>query len=117
MRAFRSLGRFDAGGPARLSTWLLTIAARRAIDFLRRARLQPEPAVRLDPGSVELRSALAQAVWALPPGFRATFLLREAHGFSTAEVAVALGIEEGTVKSRLSRAREVLRDALGDFHE
>ena len=117
LRAFRSLDRFDLQGPARLSTWLLTIAARQAIDFLRKARPLEVSALRIAPGSAELRSALAQAISALPPDFRATFLLREAHGFSTAEVAEALGVEEGTVKSRLSRAREALRNALGDFHD
>ena len=116
LKAFRSLDRFDAAGPARLSTWLLTIAARNAIDFLRRARPQPEQRASIAPGSAELRSAVARAVGELPPDLRATFLMREAHGFSTAVVALALGVEEGTVKSRLSRAREALREALGDYH-
>ena len=117
LKAFKALTRFDPGGAARLSTWILTIAARLAIDFSRRAR--PAEVARIEPSgqSPELRSALAQAISALPPDFRAAFLLREAHGFSTAEVAEALGVEEGTVKSRLSRAREALRASLGEFHE
>jgi RNA polymerase sigma-70 factor (ECF subfamily) len=116
LKAFRALGRFDPAGPARLSSWLLTIAARLAIDHARRREPAPMP-LHARTGSAELRSALEKAVESLPADFRAAFLLREAHGFSTAEVAQALGIEEGTVKSRLSRAREALREILGDFHD
>ncbi|MCA1825313.1 MAG: RNA polymerase sigma factor [Myxococcales bacterium] len=116
LKAFRALARFDPAGRARFSTWLLTIAARLAIDHARRREPAPDRP-RLAAGSAELRTALAAAVESLPPDFRAAFLLREAHGFSTAEVAEALGVEEGTVKSRLSRAREALRQILGDFHD
>jgi RNA polymerase sigma-70 factor (ECF subfamily) len=124
LRAFGALPGFDPSGPARLSTWLLTIAARLALDALRRSGARTEPielhaATLLAPqpiGSAELRSALSRAVLALPPDYRAAFLLREAHGLSTAEVARALDVEEGTVKSRLSRARAALREALEDHH-
>jgi RNA polymerase sigma-70 factor (ECF subfamily) len=124
LRAFRALAGFDRAGPARLSTWLLTIATRLALDAQRKSGSRTEPiedhAEALQaphqPGSAELRSALARAILALPPDHRAAFLLREAHGLSTAEVARALEVEEGTVKSRLSRARAALREALEEHH-
>src|SRR2546423_1000368 len=57
LKAFRALGRFDPAGAARLSTWLLTIAARLAVDHARRR--EPAPMLmRAAPASAELRSAL-----------------------------------------------------------
>ena len=127
---FRSLSGFAPLGPARLSTWILTIATRRAIDELRRVEATGgEPVVLADdvvasPGSADdgaRRSALgkrvAAAIGALPPDFRAAFVLREMHGLEYGEIARALEIDLGTVKSRLARARAALREALADLEE
>jgi RNA polymerase sigma-70 factor (ECF subfamily) len=126
LHVFRSLAGFAPLGPARLSTWILTIASRRAVDELRRsgragqteeldAAALVSPA-RADEGA--RRSALAgqvaAAVAALPPEYRAAFLLRAYHGFDYGEIARALDCEIGTVKSRLNRARAELRRALRD---
>ena len=115
LRAFRALPTFERNGPAKLSTWLLTIGTRLALDELRKKPLLPPPLPesRDRADASVLRAALAKAIDELPAEYRAAFLLREAHGFSTAEVARALRIEEGTVKSRLSRAKEALRKSLG----
>ena len=51
----------------------------------------------------------------LPRDQRAALLLREVEGLSYAEIAVALGVREGTVKSRIARAREYLRGTLADL--
>ena len=56
--------------------------------------------------------ALERAVEELAPPFRAVFLLREVHELDYDEIARALEIDVGTVKSRLSRARSALREAL-----
>ncbi|GAA0952348.1 hypothetical protein GCM10009560_73990 [Nonomuraea longicatena] len=56
---------------------------------------------------------LAQALANLSPGERDAVLLVAYGGLSYPEVAAALGVAEGTVASRLSRARTKLRDALG----
>ncbi|HUS68356.1 MAG TPA: sigma-70 family RNA polymerase sigma factor [Kofleriaceae bacterium] len=127
---FRSLSGFAPLGPARLSTWILTIATRRAIDELRRAEAAGgEPAVLRDEDAVgtsradegarraALGARVAAAVGALPADFRAAFLLREVHGLEYAEIARALEVDLGTVKSRLSRARAALREALADLEE
>lgn len=60
----------------------------------------------------ERRRQLWQAIDALPEVHRTPFLLREMEGYSYREIAKALGLEEGTVKSRLARARVLLRNEL-----
>lgn len=114
---FRQLPSYRPVGPARLSTWILTIAARRAIDELRRRRrpapIEAEPAGGDDPARRrELQRAIEGALEELSPEHRAAFLLREYHGLEYAEIASALEIDLGTVKSRLSRARAALRERL-----
>lgn len=126
---FRSLAGFAPLGPARLSTWILTIASRRAVDELRRAQRAGQPRAlgedaaaapeRTDDRArtAQLRRAVTGAVADLSPPLRAAFLLREYHGFEYAEIARALDIDMGTVKSRLSRARAALRQALAELGE
>ncbi|MEJ7603921.1 MAG: sigma-70 family RNA polymerase sigma factor [Kofleriaceae bacterium] len=119
---FRMLARFEPGGRAKLSTWILTFAARRSIDELRRRRptLVAEPdrpgEERADDRAVqrELAAAIDAAVRDLSPELRVAFLLREYHELEYAEIAAALTIDLGTVKSRLSRARAVLRERLAE---
>jgi len=123
LHVFRKLAGFAAAGPAKLSTWILTIAARRAIDELRRARptlvadIDPEdPGRAADERSTrrELVAAIERALATLSPPLRAAFLLREYHGLDYADIARALDIDLGTVKSRLARARAELRVQLAE---
>jgi RNA polymerase sigma-70 factor (ECF subfamily) len=119
LRVFRSLPGFVVSGRARLSTWILTIAARLAIDELRRTRHRPVPLAADLPGSANTESgaigrAIEVAIRSLSPDHRAVFLLREYHGLEYDEIARALDVDVGTVRSRLSRARDALRTALGD---
>jgi RNA polymerase sigma-70 factor (ECF subfamily) len=126
LRAFRALGAFDRSGPAKLSTWILTIATRLALDELRRrgadaAAVVPEvaSAARTDAEADRraVGAAIARAVDALPPEYRAAFVLRELHELTYDEIARALSIDVGTVKSRLSRARAALREALAEVRD
>ena len=123
LRVFRALPDWDPRGSARLSTWILTVATRAAIDELRR---RPSITAPIDADSsapappVELRSlarAIERALGELVPEFRAVFVLREFHELSYEEIAAALDIDIGTVKSRLSRARAGLRVALAEVHD
>lgn len=125
---FRSLTRFSPLGPARLSTWILTIAARRAVDSLRKRSVLTEPlesadhvrsAERADAATVRrsIGDIIAREVGALSPEHRAAFLLREYHDMSYADIARALDIDIGTVKSRLARARAALRSALSEVRD
>ena len=128
LRALRALPRFSARGPARLSTWIVTIATRLALDHLRRKTPRLEdaevgggmPAAFPWPDQDVQRRAMAvaltEAVEALGAPFRAAFLLREVHGLSYEEIARVLEIDPGTVKSRLARARAALQEALAEMH-
>jgi RNA polymerase sigma-70 factor (ECF subfamily) len=125
LRVFTHLDRFEIDGPARLSTWMLTIAARLALNQLRRRELTSLDAAailehRAEGESSEVllaRSELARlvgrALASLPPEHRAAIVLREYHELGYAEIAAALAIDIGTVKSRLSRARRRIREIVG----
>ena len=113
----------DPRGGAKLSTWILTIATRVALNELRKKAPVPADVVELAPATqppaVELRSlgrAIERAVGKLAPEYRAAFVLREFHELSYDEIARALDVDIGTVKSRLSRARATLQAALAEVH-
>lgn len=116
-RAFRALPRFRGG--AALGTWLYRIVYNACLDDLRRSGARKE--VSLDEWregraarseQVEERLDLESALAALPVDLRAVVLLVDAEELSYDEAAEVLGIPPGTVASRLSRARAVLRSAL-----
>jgi RNA polymerase sigma-70 factor, ECF subfamily len=124
VRGYQALARFDPGGKAKLSTWLLTIAHRVGVDARRRRRpaaeeLEPERCMSPQPtpeqllGQEELRLALARAIALLPPDQRDVLVLAEFHDLSMAEIAKVAGSLESTVKTRLFRAKVRLRLALG----
>jgi RNA polymerase sigma-70 factor (ECF subfamily) len=122
LAVFRQLPAFQSAGPARLSTWILTIASRRAIDELRKRPASPvavdDIAVRDDSfDRKRIAIAIDRALADLSPDYRAAFVLRELHGLEYADIARALEIDLGTVKSRLARARDALRRALAEVHE
>jgi len=75
----------------------------------------PGPTQQLE--ADERRAAFEKALAALDPQDRAILALREFDGRSYSEIAAALSIPEGTVRSRLSRAREKLGGLLGGFLE
>ncbi len=120
LRVFTHLGRFRPDGRARLSTWILTIATRLCIDRLRKRRPQTSldalPASALAGGPradrAPIGAGLERAIASLPPDWQAVFVLRVGHELDYAEIADALEIPVGTVRSRLSRARARLRTAL-----
>jgi RNA polymerase sigma-70 factor (ECF subfamily) len=127
VRVLRALPGFDLDGPATLSTWMLTIATRLALNELRRdepVALEIEP---VSPGRTDaeldrrrLGAAISAGVASLAEGQRAVFVLREYHDLDYQEIAEILEVDLGTVKSRLARARAALRDhldvALGGRH-
>jgi RNA polymerase sigma-70 factor (ECF subfamily) len=125
LRAIRVLPAFRTDGPARPSTWLLTIATRIALDARKKKRLPlapPEAALAVPDTSTpetararrELGQRLAAAAESLSDDQRAVLLLVEVHGFTLGEAAEAVGAPEATVKTRLFRAREQMRRALRD---
>jgi RNA polymerase sigma-70 factor (ECF subfamily) len=123
VRACRALAQFDARGPARASTWLLTIASRLVIDERRRRRVHVLPlegavdaAASATPETerrrMEIGRAVARAAQELTDEQRDVFVLAEFHGLDMKEIGAVLSIPEATVKTRLHRARERLRALL-----
>jgi RNA polymerase sigma-70 factor (ECF subfamily) len=125
VKAFRSLPRFR--GDARLGTWLYRIVYNTCLDELERGRrvvqlpLEEETAragAWAEPAEVvPRRRDLVDALAELPPEDRAAVLLVDAQGFDYREAGRVLGVPEGTVASRLNRARATLRRALGGSRE
>jgi RNA polymerase sigma-70 factor (ECF subfamily) len=122
MRVLRGLRSFDPAGPARLTTWVLTIARRVALSRAlaeARARRRDDVAreaqprvLAFDEEAAELRRALGEAVASLPIAQRSVFVLRESHALSYEEIAAIEETDVGTVKSRLHRARVALQEQL-----
>ena len=119
MKAWQALPRWQP--QAQFATWLFQIARNGALDVLRRrgvvefVPIDEDPAVAAHGAApdeqldVRQRYGLLDATLRrLPVEHREVLLLREVEGLSYAEIAVALGINEGTVKSRIARARAAL---------
>jgi RNA polymerase sigma-70 factor (ECF subfamily) len=124
--AFAGIGTF--GGRAAVSTWLYRIAYNACLDELRRLARMPELVPLAEQSAaastdgdgdpdLPVRLDLAAALRTLPVELRAPVLLVDGHGFSYPEAADVLGVPEGTVASRLNRARAALRAALADERE
>jgi RNA polymerase sigma-70 factor (ECF subfamily) len=116
--AFRSADRFR--GDSAVTTWLHRIVVNACLDRVRRRQARPTvPLPDSDPGNAEapfdsdtvlvVHAALAQ----LPADQRAALVLLDMQGYSVAEIAVMLGVAEGTVKSRCARGRARLAVLLG----
>jgi RNA polymerase sigma-70 factor (ECF subfamily) len=112
LRAARGLPGFRWEGALR--TWLTGIALNCARELRRaqnpRSPIVPESAPR--PTSIGQRIDLERAVQGIAEGYRAVLLLHDAQGYTHAEIAALLGVEEGTSKSQLSRARRAVRELL-----
>jgi len=120
VRAFEHLDQF--AGRARFATWLTRIAVHEASARLRRRGRYMDiedsmPTLASGTAGPEQRTAdrelghaIEAAVDALPEVFGAVFMLRDVEGLSTAETAACLGINAETVKTRLHRARTLLRN-------
>lgn len=127
-------------GDAKFSTWIHPIAVRRAIDQLRsRKRWRdrflpfavagdsddespgaPEPASPTETPREELErrestARFERAIESLPPKHRAVLALREIQGLSYDKIATAVGINRGTVMSRLFNARRMLAQKLKEM--
>jgi RNA polymerase sigma-70 factor (ECF subfamily) len=63
----------------------------------------------------DLKVRLHQAIHGLPEGYRTVFLMHDVEGFTHEQIGSALGIQEGTSKAQLSRARAKLRQQLSAF--
>jgi RNA polymerase sigma-70 factor, ECF subfamily len=128
VNAYVHLAQFE--GRAQFSTWLTRIAVYEALARRRRRERLPEidamsdhdegrnalrssvPSPEQQAITGELRSALEASLDALPEMYRTAFVLREVEGLSTAEAAECLESSEDVVKTRLHRAKVLLRREL-----
>lgn len=124
LKAYQQLHRFDARR-ASFKTWLYTIARNLCIDYLRKQKARyvdmDEAGPLPDESGVnpfermseeDAAAQIARAIHSLEPIYREVFILKEFEACSVDEIAEIAGIESGTVKSRLYRARAQLQIAL-----
>ncbi|HVG30505.1 MAG TPA: sigma-70 family RNA polymerase sigma factor [Pyrinomonadaceae bacterium] len=135
LRVFRAADRYQANYA--FSTYIYRIATNLAISELRKRKRHRlvsmtgffrsgdgfDDAMELDPADAtplpdvtmvddERRAAVARAIATLPEKYRVPLVLRDVEERSYEDIARILGMSEGTVKSRISRARAFLRDKL-----
>lgn len=123
IRTFERLATFR--GESALSTWITAIAisvvynGQRKVKRIRAREVDLEyadpvatPSREADP---DLKVKLAAAIEELPMGYRTVFLMHDVEGYTHLEIGSALGIQEGTSKAQLSRARAKLRHHLAEY--
>jgi RNA polymerase sigma-70 factor, ECF subfamily len=123
IRAFERLHTFR--GDSSLSTWLHAIAVSVTLNALRKVKrfrlreteLTAASQVGGAVGSAEpdIKTRLAQAIDSLPEGYRTVFVMHDVEGYTHEEIGAALGVQVGTSKAQLFRARAKLREMLADF--
>lgn len=137
IKIWRSIGRYR--GDCRFSTWVYKICINASLDFLRHAKVTAtesmpthidsegdeieiefadETAAASPERTLEKREtarAVRDAIARLSPEAREVVELRDIEGYTYEEIAEMTGLEIGTVKSRLNRARNQLRELLGAF--
>ena len=139
LRAMRDVATGTFRGDSKFSTYLHTAVVREAIDSLRRAEVRPET-VSLTEDPATGRSGLAEtlghqetpekaalnnalggklnaALERIDPRFKEAFLAIEAEGMSYEEAAAHFGVPEGTIKSRVGRAKEALQGYLREYRD
>ncbi|HWW62730.1 MAG TPA: RNA polymerase sigma factor [Thermoanaerobaculia bacterium] len=123
VNAYEHLRQF--AGDAKFSTWLTRIAINEALARVRKRGLRvvddeseimeiesSDPDPEQLAAASELRAAVESEIASLPDSYRTVLMLREIEGLSTAETAQCLDVNEDVVKTRLHRARTILRDNL-----
>jgi RNA polymerase sigma-70 factor (ECF subfamily) len=123
IRAFDRLPSFRR--QSTFGTWLYTITMSVALNGIRSVRRIRTREVGLEGAELlgdrrriadpDLKDRLHAAIDALPPGYRTVFLMHDLEGYTHEEIGEVLGIQSGTSKAQLFRARARLREVLADF--
>ncbi len=123
IRAFNKLA--DFRGDSSLATWLHSIASSVILNGLKKVQRihgreltgdeLPEVTVSTREAEPDLKLRLRRAIEGLPDGYRTVFVMHDVEGYTHEEIGAALGIQSGTSKAQLSRARARLREQLSDF--
>ena len=136
LKVFRALDRFDVNRGVKFSTWVFTFTRNHCLDLMKKKRLpvfsmdavadqdgkgrtfeddginSPE---QLAEGQ-EIGARIDAALSTISPEQREVFEMREKKGMDYRDIASRMGVAEGTVKSRLHRARLALRELLMDLN-
>ena len=129
VKAYQNIHLYRISDNGVFATWLFALARNVCISLMRRKKLEhrtfrddnrrypqthltrvPDPSDRL--ANEEILSQIAEAVAELPETQKTTFILRHYHDMAYKDIAEILACNEGTVRSRLSRARQRLAQAL-----
>jgi len=119
LRAYRKLDTFR--GQSAFKTWLMRLTVNVSLNERERRKatlpldevlLATLPDHSTDLAQAEAVTQIHQALQQVPPNHRAAVVLRDLEGFSYAEVAIALGVPEGTAKGWAHRGRSRLKDLL-----
>ncbi len=135
IRAYSSLAEFR--GDSSFATWLYRIVNNACLDELRKRKRQRvtyiDESVTMDDGEmsrqiadtadgpeqalerVEIQRAVQESINSLDDEYRVVLVMRDIQGYSYNEIADSLGINLGTVKSRLNRARNALKEKFGSL--
>jgi RNA polymerase sigma-70 factor (ECF subfamily) len=120
LQIFRSIGQFS--GKSRFETWLFRLTVNESLQHFRRDRRRPHQMLDRDiqdrsqsDRQDTVREELEIALTRIDADLRTIFLLKEVEGLSYADIAATLDLPEGTVGSRLNRARRELRQQLLDL--
>jgi len=119
MKVFTEINKFSGLGS--FEGWMRRIVVNEALMAVRKQKIvfesvnqeDVENSEGFDPGSLQVDAEyLFELLQSLPTGFRTVFNLYAIEGYDHKEIASMLGISEGTSKSQLSRARQMLADKL-----
>lgn len=99
-------------GESALRTWLCGFVVNCCRERFREPLFEELPDLPRQPSSEDRQIDLERALAALPAGYRAVIVLHDIEGYTHREIGTALGIDEGTSKSQLSRGRDALRRRL-----
>ena len=122
LKIYKSISTFK--GDSKLSTWIYRITYNACLDYIKKRKddLSLDEFIAVEDGKFEkaenvietkeLRETIKKCILKLNEDFRTIIVLRDIQGFSYQEISDILDIEVGTVKSRLSRAREALKREL-----
>ena len=124
IKVFSRLNTFR--GESALGTWITSIALSVALNGLRKVKRFRQREANLDEASMvtggggrrtepDLKKRMREAIDRLPEGYRTVFVMHDMEGYTHEEIGTALGVQPGTSKAQLFRARAKLREALSEF--
>ncbi len=122
----RVFGRLETfRGESALGTWITSIALSVALNGLRKIKRFRTRETHIDEAAAvtggkrrtepDLKIRMREAINRLPEGYRTVFVMHDMEGYTHQEIGTALGVQPGTSKAQLFRARAKLREALADF--